>query len=607
MKKLFIIATLLVGSSLLLSADLTYAQSRDLGAYRLILDNGGSPAFRLTIRADPAMVGDATFTFPAGGGSFPDNGTIDGQTLRWNNGATMWQPSSLLTNTGTRLGFGTISPQFEMHFRDTLTSPTATINSDTYTDGTGAFGSAGFYGANFSAIANGTNPLGSSSTIGLAGRSTSVRGAGNTVPRALGVVGSIDNLGLGVVTEGTSVVGQIANTGGAGATMTTSIAFDSRYFNSGTITNAIGFRFAAPFIVGTLTNLDAVLVEDIASSSSNGNAFRYAHATDPVSINSAGKLTLGAIPTTLGDRLEVRSTSTASTQVLGVYGRLDLAPSLPTTQNSYGLAYDVNANDGDDMSTRSLVGVGGRTNSNRSAGAVSRLIGTFGSASTASSASNPEITGVYGEAFGNGSGTITDAHGVMGRIFAGAGTITNAMAIQASNGSTFGGTITNAYGLFIEPVTLGSTSNTAILYDHPTAPFTVLGNGDVGIRNANPVLSLDIAGSAGIRSSGFIALGATLGHWYYDDNETRSYFSIEADAAGSNWGGFEPVGDGQIIIMHSTGPGDMTIINESGSVPAENFRIRTMAGADVATTGEAMFTFIYNEGIQRWLLLSVQD
>jgi hypothetical protein len=593
---------LLISTLLAFVATSSFAQSRDLGAYRLILDNGGSPLYRLTLQADPGMVGDATFTFPSGGGSFPGNGTVDGQTLRWNNSSTLWEPSSLLTNTGTRLGFGTISPAFEMHFRDTLISPTATINSETYTDGTGAVGFSGFYGANFSTYANGTTTFGTASTIGLAGRITSLRAAGNTVPRAIGIVGSVDNLGLGVVTEGAGVAGQIANST-AGALMTTATGFDALTFNSGTITNMMGFRFRTPF-GGTITNLDAVLVENIATSSANGYALRYAHATDPASINAAGKLTLGATPTTMGDRLEIRSSSTATTQVIGSYGQLAMAPSGTTTQNSFGLAYDATAADGGDMTGRSLIGIAGGSLSTRTTGGIGRMIGSFGYAYNGSTASTADVTGVYGEAIASGASTVTAANGVMGRVFAGAGTITDAAALYASQGSAFGGgSVTNNYGLLIDPMTMGTTSNTAILYDHTVSPFTVTGVGRVGIATAGPQTFLDVSGDMSIRTAGtyFLAGGAQS-----IDATGLSYAEVSADAGGSSISAIQGGVNGKVLILYSTGSGNLSLLNEDG-LSTTTDRIRTMTGADIATAGEAAITLIYNASASRWIVLNVQD
>jgi hypothetical protein len=95
MKYSFLSALLALGVSVF-SSDLS-AQNRDFAAERLILDDniGG----RLTV--EYAGPGNATFTFPAGGGTLVPYGMASDQTLRWDGSA--WQATSALLNDGTDL------------------------------------------------------------------------------------------------------------------------------------------------------------------------------------------------------------------------------------------------------------------------------------------------------------------------------------------------------------------------------------------------------------------------------------------------------------------------------------------------------------------------
>lgn len=75
------------------------AQNRDIGAQRVIIDNG--PGNTLTI--EYTGTGNQTYTFTAGGSATPA-GTLAGQMLRWD-GAN-WVLSNALLNDGTDLTFG---------------------------------------------------------------------------------------------------------------------------------------------------------------------------------------------------------------------------------------------------------------------------------------------------------------------------------------------------------------------------------------------------------------------------------------------------------------------------------------------------------------------
>jgi len=577
---------------------------RDLGARRIVLYNGMLPEYKLTLEASSLMTGDATFTFPPSGGSMPEAGTLDGQTLRWNNTSSYWEPSSRLLNTGTRLGINVLSPQAFIHSRDTQTVPFASHYHQMYTDGAGVSG-PGFYHGYYEARAFGSDVFGTSAIIGLSGRVVAERTLANVVPEGIGVLGSIDHVNDGTITNARAVVGQIYNSDLSSGPISTASAFNAVMTNSSSIGTLNGLWIQAPLGAGTMSNFNGIKIGQVPSATTN-LIFNYDHSTDPLTINADGKLTIGAAASTFGDRLEVRSNSTATSSVHGTYGELVLAPSGATTDNSYGLSYQATAEDGGTMNTRSLTGIAGRALANRSAGSILQVIGTLGAASTVSSASHSASIGVYGEVVTLGTGTITNASSVLGRIFPGGGTITNGAAIHAAQGSPFGGSIENNYGLLIDPISMGTVSNTALLYDHATTPFIVTGAGEVGVGTDDPNTTLDIDGALALRHYGDVNLGAGATHYHLGTTTGASYITINADAAGSNWAGFGPLGDGQIMIVYSSGSGPLTIINESATPPATS-RIRTMTGGDIATTGEASFTFIYNEGIQRWILLSVQD
>jgi hypothetical protein len=597
MKKLLLSAVLLCSIS-----SLGHAQSRNFGAHSIILDNGGSPTYRLTLQADPAMTGDATFTFPATGGTVPGNGTLEGQTLRWDNTGLVWQPSSLLTNTGTRLGFGTSTPVFRYHVRDTQASSTASFVSQTVTTGS-AINSAN-YGGYFDVIAEGTGTF-VNGPLGLAGRSTINRGVGNDVPLATGVLSSIDHLAGGTIADAKSMNAQLNNAVG---TMTKATALKATIFNQAQIDSLFGLHIMGPINTGTITAMQAIKVDEIPGSAAANLVFRYDHATNPVQIDNNGKLRFGPTTSILGvDRIELNSSTTSNAQVVGAYGRLSVAPTGAATGSRYGLAYEVYANDGGTMTSARASGVSGGSLTNRTTGDVQQLTGVvgFGGTGFPSTSGLNVASGVSGQALHQGSGTLVDAAALRATTFMlGTGPMTNSYGLKVEPIQVTGsGTITNAYGVYLSELTQG-TNNTAILYDHGTKPFILTGDGKVGVGTSTPQTRLDIVGDVAMRSAGTYFLPGS-GPYLLGGTDI-GYVEISADPGGSTLAGLQSGQDGKISILYSTGAGDLTITNEDGGVTDAD-RIHTMTGADIVTSGEAAITLIYNASIDRWIVLSVQD
>jgi trimeric autotransporter adhesin len=73
-----------------------HSQSRDIGAERLILDDGAGG----TLTIEYAGPGNATLTFPAGGGSLNPNGTVANSTLAWDGSAWVENINLLVDPSG---------------------------------------------------------------------------------------------------------------------------------------------------------------------------------------------------------------------------------------------------------------------------------------------------------------------------------------------------------------------------------------------------------------------------------------------------------------------------------------------------------------------------
>lgn len=115
-------------------------------------------------------------------------------------------------------------------------------------------------------------------------------------------------------------------------------------------------------------------------------------------------------------------------------------------------------------------------------GNVYQQIGTIGwtyNNSQSVASTNTYTIGTYGLVENSGKATILNAYGSYAAMYnVGSGTITNAYLFGANNPGTAG--ITNLYGLYVPQLT-GATNINAIRYDHPTRPFVVDGNGNVGV------------------------------------------------------------------------------------------------------------------------------
>ncbi len=92
-----------------ISTTSSYAQ-RGVAGKTFILDDGSGNTLTLEYLNVPPVLGNSFYNFLPGGGAPTPAGSVNGQTLWWNNTTNLWVSNNFLTNTGSAIGIGTASP-----------------------------------------------------------------------------------------------------------------------------------------------------------------------------------------------------------------------------------------------------------------------------------------------------------------------------------------------------------------------------------------------------------------------------------------------------------------------------------------------------------------
>ncbi|MEO6939602.1 MAG: hypothetical protein ABI444_05620 [Candidatus Kapaibacterium sp.] len=453
-------------------ASSAHAQNRAFGAKSFLLDDGLVPTHTVTLNFPGPGAGPASnvvFNFPNSGGTLVPIGALDGQTLRWNGGTSLWEASSLLLNSGTAIGIGSAPfPSVgKLSLLDNITAtgfnPVSIYFLSTVNPAAGP-GNI-YYGLNQETQAQGSTPITAidAGPIGIAGRGTSIRIGANSVDRLIGVVGSGENNGTATANNVYGLYGQIKNF--TGGTVNNAYAVHGIVFGGSNTVNASDFHAANA--VNSVTNLYGLLIDPLTTGTSSNTAILYNYPTNPFAVNGDGTVWLGGNPPFPTGSLAVTQTTTDAGGNPMIRGTLTVNPVSAYNWGSAAASFQFKVGGTGDMSSANVIGVSGSGSMNRVApNTVGSLIGgTF-------------------SAIASGSANITKMFGVstLVRNF-GSGTAQNAYSMYASDGF---GPMTNQYGLFIEQMTAG-TNNTAILYNHATNPFSVNGDGSVWIGGFPPL------------------------------------------------------------------------------------------------------------------------
>ncbi|HEY6171558.1 MAG TPA: hypothetical protein VIX80_04775, partial [Candidatus Kapabacteria bacterium] len=187
------------------------------------------------------------------------------------------------------------------------------------------------------------------------------------------------------------------------------------------------------------------------------------------------------------DALHVNATVTNSSANIG--GVLDGIRTVVATDATYtgvlGYAQGHNSNiEHDALSTLPNADASIGSVYNQGAGAANIITNARGAAGQVWNSGLGSVTNAFGHwsrLVNFNTGSITNAYGYYSDMFSyNGGNIANAYLFFGANpGLSAGGTVTNLTGLYLQQLTAGTATNTAIRYAHATSPFIVTGAGDV--------------------------------------------------------------------------------------------------------------------------------
>jgi hypothetical protein len=495
------------------------AQPRAFAARQIILDDGLGDMITLQTPAGPFASYSYTFpsTAPAGPTAATPAGTLLGQTLYWD--GTNWAASSLLFNNGTKVGIGTATPfyDFERRSSSTTTSqqvgslfdmtyaPTSATSNRNY----GLIAQARFTGA-FAAP-----PIG---FLGLASQEASSSVGLN---RVVGAGGSAVNSSTQTMVEGIGLHGEAVNN--AAGAMTTATGIESYVFNTsiGAITNGRALYLPPPQAsLGSITNYYGIYQDNV--NAANRWPYWYSDGAGGalVQITGAGRVGIGMGTSAPAYPLDVmnKSTSTGGYSISSNFGAV-AQPSAASFGRYVAISAVAESDNANAIGGSGYV-EGIRSESQLNLTATAGLGSGIGAAGLASNYGAQTLTngvGLHGEVRNFDVGTITTASALETAIFnLSTGTITDAKIINVQNPNVSGGgSISNAYGLYVDNITTAAVKNYQIYASNGSgdAHFAVRNDGQVGIGTDAPVATLDIRGSARVGSNANV--GAVTGIYNY--------------------------------------------------------------------------------------------
>jgi hypothetical protein len=145
------------------------------------------------------------------------------------------------------------------------------------------------------------------------------------------------------------------------------------------------------------------------------------------------------------------------------------------------------------------------------------------------------------------------------------------------------------------------TQSANINYTLPAADGS---NGQVLTTNGSGTLSWSSSASSGITytsttmslsGSGNHNLNTSTANYVKINQGSSNNFSITGIAGGT---------DGKVIILQHSGSGTMTLRNDNNGSSSSN-RILTQTGSDISTSGQGVYTLVYDSGLSRWIVIGV--
>lgn len=221
---------------------------------------------------------------------------------------------------------------------------------------------------------------------------------------------------------------------------------------------------------------------------------------------------------------------------------------------------------------------------------------------------------VSGSAIGSSSivrGDNGTAVGNLSDVEAGNATAIGYQSIAAFTNSTavgFGATTTTS-----NQVMLGSPGSSTVVPNSLSVGTNESVGGNVSVAGNSTVTGWQTNGNftgnntfsnAAITFSRFAISSLANGNNAAVPIGTNMFVEVSGPSAPFSINGVASSRDGKLIIMLNQSGQVMTIANESGIDPVASNRIRTLTGADLATSPNSICTFIYNGNVSRWILLS---
>lgn len=450
----------------------------------------------------------------------------------------------------------------------------------------------------------------------------SATGSTGTLSTLFGAVGNVGNYSGATITRADAVYAQIQSQG-TGGIMTDGANYRTGSFIAGTqsVTNLRGLYITNPSVAGSVTNSYGIDIDQLTSATNN-TAFRYNHATQPVTISGAGDVQIGGTGSIFSPvpGLMVNRNITSVIGGAKVAGEVQLVanPSAANFNQYIGLYAHADA-----------------ANNNAINGS---LYGLWGGAELNTTATAPigSARGVIAELFYQTTQPLTDGAGINATVdVEGTGTASNLSAVRATfqnnAASTItnlkllnvldlfsnAGTITNTYGLYIGDLTIGTQINTPYSIFSVDAGTRSFVDGKFGFGSyfgggpapaSDPQTTVDISGSIAIRyqnlsyswGGGAVSLNTNVQEGFVDINPTAAGTVIS----------FQNPANGKVLVIHKVaGSAQLTISNEDAAEATPANRIHCMSGANVVINGEALITFIYqgSSGLNRWLIQSISQ
>ncbi len=271
-----------------------------------------------------------------------------------------------------------------------------------------------------------------------------------------------------------------------------------------------------------------------------------------------------------GSPLDVEHTFTQTTTQVGVNALIIINPSAPSTVR-YDAIQGLADIEGSNQITGNYVeGVHGQTTVGQFSAVTqpaSYIVGTVGQSSNYSTQTITEADGIYGEVDNLTTGTITTANAVTALMAnTGGGTITNASGLHILSPENTA-TITNLYGIYINPQTTG-TNNWPIFLSDGSASGSIF-NIDKSGNTTAASLSV-MSGNISSPTSG-VGAGTDL--------------SLKAGGSGganAGAGAFLAGGNG-----NGTGNGGQSSVNGGNGTNGGNTFLHGGAGSSAGTGGSA--------------------